>query len=241
LIYAISSGEQSWNLVGFLYAATAGLSMELGMLAFYHALDAGPVSIVSPISSAYPLVTTLLVVWIFHGHLSTLDIFGIFTVVIGLVIASGIFTTKMKDRKLSKGMFYGLVTLVLWGIGYAVLGKAVTELGWQKATLLNMVTGLFILSALLLVTRGTRFLKDFDKTNLSDKYILVAAFLQLLAGVIFSIGLSRARSTATITTISSTYPALTVLLAIRHFGERIKIVAFLGAITTIIGVVMLSF
>lgn len=87
LYYLVSHGSMPWTTAGALYAAAAGVFMGAGLLFFYRGLEVGPVSIVSPIGSAYPLVTTLIVITLLHGSLTALQIGGIVIVVTGLVLS----------------------------------------------------------------------------------------------------------------------------------------------------------
>lgn len=45
---------------------------------------------------------------------------------------------KRSQRKITRGLAYALATLVLLGCAFALLGEAVSRLGWQKATLIDI-------------------------------------------------------------------------------------------------------
>jgi drug/metabolite transporter (DMT)-like permease len=240
IIFLFNHGSVHWNLVGILYSVAAGISLELGLLVFYRGLDAGPVNLVSPISSAYPLVSLLIILLIFGGSLKPLEIVGIVIVVIGIAIASGILNTNKSERRLSKGIIYALLTVVIWGIAYALVGKSVASLGWQKATLVNFYAGLAILPIALTIIVGKQFWKGINRNIVKDKYIITAAITQSLGGVVFNIGVSHTTSSAVITAISASYPALTIFLALKGLKEKAKTVSLIGAFTTIIGIVVLS-
>lgn len=240
IIFLFNHGTTGWNLTGVLYSVAAGISLELGLLVFYRGLDAGPVNLVSPISSAYPLISLLVVLTIFGGSLKLLDILGIIIVVIGIAIASGLLNTKKSERRLSKGIVYALLTVLIWGLAYALVGKSVTDLGWQKATLINFYAGLAVLPIALTVIAGKQFWKGINHKFVSDKYVISAGIAQSLGGVIFNIGVSHTSSSAVITAISASYPALTIFLALKGLKERAKAISLIGAFTTIIGIVVLS-
>src|SRR5688572_20426528 len=88
---------------GLLYGAAAGVFMTFGLAAFYKGLQIGPVSIVSPIGAAYPLITTLIVV-IFGATLTALQFAGIGLIIAGVAAASGLFSVKPGERRLTRGV-----------------------------------------------------------------------------------------------------------------------------------------
>ena len=91
LIYiTLLRSHSHFERTAMLYAIVAGLSYTAAMISFYKGLEYGPVSIVSPLGSLYPLVTTVLLVILFGNHLSAMQILGICIVAIGVTAASGI-------------------------------------------------------------------------------------------------------------------------------------------------------
>lgn len=240
ILFLFNPGHSLWTQSGILFAAAAGVSLEVGLLLFYRGLAAGPVSIVSPISSAYPLVTTLIFVFVFGGSLHITEVVGIFVITTGILITSGLLDIKKSETKLTRGVGYGLMTFMLWGAAYALLGKAVSQLGWEKAMLVDICTGLLTLFIILAYTSAKQLNKSLRGKYYKDRYILAAAFLQLLGGIIFSVGLRHASSSAVITAVAASYPALTMFLAIKHLGEKKRIWSLVGAFATIAGVIVLS-
>jgi uncharacterized membrane protein len=240
VVFLFNQGTVDWNNLGIFYSIVAGTSLSIGLLTFYRGLDAGPVNLVSPIGSAYPLVSLLIVLLIFGGSIKLLNIIGIVIVVIGIAIASGLLNSRKSERKLSKGVLYALVTIPIWGLAYALMGKAVFELGWQKATLIIFFAGLAILPIVLTLIEGRRFWKGITRKLLCDKYVMSAGITQSLGGIIFNVGVSHTSSSAVITAISASYPVLTVFLALKGLKEKAKAVSLIGVFTTIIGIVILS-
>lgn len=229
-----------WTQSGIVYASIAGLFMGAGLLMFYYGLEKGPVSIVSPIGSAYPLVTTLLVLTFLHGSLTGWQITGIFLVIGGITATSGLLTAKKSEKKLTSGVLYALLTFVLWGISFAFLGEAVARLGWEKATLLDIWLELLAILCLApFLEKRQHFLVNPIKI-FKNPLIAGAALIQVVGLAVFNIGLTKTSSTAIITAISATYPALTILLAVHHFKEKTSVIALSGAAITVTGVILLS-
>ena len=240
LVFLFSHGTHSWNTTGVLYSVAAGIFLELGLVVFYRGLDAGPVNLVSPISSAYPLVSTAIILLAFGGSLKPFQIVGIVIVVAGIATATGLFNTKKSERKLSSGIIYALLTVLIWGIAYALIGKSVSGLGWQTATLVNFYAGLAVLPIILTVFSGKKFWKDVNVKLFKDKNVIIAAIAQSSGGILFNIGTSHTSSSAVITAVSASYPALTIFLALKGLGEKAKKVSLAGAFVTILGIIILS-
>ncbi len=236
--YSIDPGSTSWATQGIVYAAAAGIFMGMGLLFFYRGLEAGPVSVVSPIGGAYPLVTTLLVLGVLGGRLSALQITGILFIVIGIVAASGINQPTGNKKRLTKGVVMALCTFVFWGVSFAFLGQAVDVIGWQKTTLIDI--WLEFLAILFIVPFFGHKLSRYDFSLMKDKFIVGTALVQLFGLVVFDYGLTHAVSTAVITAISASYPALTIFLAIRILKEKQTVIALLGGLVTVVGVIILS-
>jgi len=241
VVYLVHPGTEAWITSGIAYSSAAGVLMGWGLLLFYRGLNAGPVSIVSPIGSAYPLITTLAVLVLFGGSIDRLHLLGIFVVLAGIIVTSGIADAKKSDRKISSGVVYALLTFFIWGVAFALLGKAVSLVGWEKATLLDIYLEVVAVFIALPVLLGRSILKKQRLSLVKDKFILGAAVIQLFGVVIFNIGLTKATSAAIITAIAASYPALTIFLAVKHLGEKKQLIPLLGAFVTIIGIVILSY
>jgi uncharacterized membrane protein len=237
--FLLQSGLEVWTVAGFWYGAAAGIFMGLGLLLFYRGLEAGPVSVVSPIGSAYPLVTTILVLAVFGGSLSGSQMLGIALIIAGIIAASGLFGAKTSERRITAGVGYGLLTFLAWGVAFALLGQGVAAIGWQKGTLVDIwFEFLAILIMLPLLGHKAALVKGYRVYI--DKFIIGSALIQLFGLVIFDVGLTITSSTAVITAISASYPALTVFLAWKHLGEKQTVIPLAGAVVTVIGVIVLS-
>lgn len=243
LFFIFNHGLESWTSHDVLFAISAGIFFGAGLLSFFRGLDEGPVSIVSPIGSAYPLVTTLVAMMVFGDKLSLLQLVGIFLITSGVVVTSGLFDAKKSEKRLTAGVMYAIGTFILWGIGFALLGEAVSSIGWQKATFVDMWFEFLAVVVLLPFLRGKKKF-EFKKLQLkfvANKNIFGAAIVQVTGFVILNIGLTVSSSSAIIVAISATYPALTILLALKHFKEKVSLLPMIGAIITVAGVVLLSF
>lgn len=229
--------------VAFWYAVGAGSAITLGAIAFYKGLKAGPVSLVTPLSAAYPLVTTFIAVVIFNAKLSLGQIIGVAAIVVGVMLASEIISSNNKGwRRIGEGPMYALLCALGWGIGYALMAQSAKRVGWESATLVEFgAIVLAFLACLPFARKYERITWNATRSMVTNKIIISTALIQVLAALAFNIGLSKeATSGALVSALSACYPVLTIVLAIRHFDEKFDLMPFAGAGLSIIGVIAIS-
>ena len=71
-----------------LYGIISAVMVVIGSLLLYYALHKGRASIVVPLSSIGPAITTILAVIFLKEHLSPFQIFGIVLIIVGIVFIS---------------------------------------------------------------------------------------------------------------------------------------------------------
>lgn len=228
---------------GVYYAIASGVVITLGALSYFRGLARGPVALVSPLSAAYPLVTTVVAFVIFGARLSGTQTIAIYMIMAGVMAASGLLTTKgIATRKLQKGPLLGLGAAIFWGLGYAFAAQAIARLGWQLASLIEFaaMAAAFALFIPMIKTSET-ITWPHIVAGCKNTYILLAGGISLGAAVSLNIGLSREHSSgAIVAALSACYPVLTVFLARRSFNEAVAVVPFVGAFVSIGGVIVLS-
>jgi drug/metabolite transporter (DMT)-like permease len=209
-------------------AAAAGVLMTLGMLWFYRALRAGPVCVVSPVSSAFPLVTAAVAAAL-GTPLSAHDGLGVVAIVAGVGLTCGRPATAGAARavRLAAG------AALAWGVATAILGVAVRAGGWQSATLVELCAGTLAFSAVPAALRPA-------PAALASRTLWLAAVAQQGAEAVFNLGLAHSGSPAAVSALGACYPAVTVGLARSGFGERLPAGALSGAALIVAGVAALS-
>ena len=106
---------------------------------FYRALQLGPVSLVSPIFSAYAVITVLLAVLLGQETVAAAAAAGIVLTVGGVVLAS-VSGQPGQDRPGQDrpgqragprtGIWLALAAMVCWGVTTSILGQSAQQLGW---------------------------------------------------------------------------------------------------------------
>lgn len=231
----------TWS--GFSYAAASGIFLSFGAASFFVGLEAGPVSIVSPLTSTYPLITTILALLVFHAHLSSVEIVGIVLTMLGITAASGLLTAKGSKHSITKGPAFALLTALMWGIGFALLAQAIKRINWQPTSFIEFVSVSITFLLLIPFVKGKEVVsKETIVRGIKNQFVIGASIIQLLGVIALDIGISKSTASggAVITAISACYPVLTIFLALKHFGEKVKLIPICGAFIGIAGVVILS-
>lgn len=231
-------GLPAMPVAAWAYAVGGALLMGAGMCALYLAFEHGPVSLASPLSAAYPLVTTAVGVVFFHAGLSVGECLAIAVIVLGIMAASGLFGVDRAERRMTAGPKLALLTTVLWGVGYPLLGAAIAAAGWQVVTLIQLVLMVPVLGLMLAVRRGRE--SGQLLAALRSPFVVVAGLLQMLAILAINIGYGLDQASgAMVVATSAAYPVITTVLALRHFDERVDRMALAGAALTVVGVLAL--
>lgn len=242
LFYVITQQSASITSEGLWFAVAAGVALGVGQIAFFQALNVGPVSIVSPLSSAYPLFTTLVVLGLFHAQLSVWQLAGLAVIMLGIFIASDVLSLKRKDWRIGRGPLLAIVVAVSWGLGYALLAQSLETVNWQTASFIQLAVVALVCCLALPLIKGSE--RVFDRASLvvfRHPFVVGAGIIQMLGMVVINVGLERGANLAPIVTaISACYPVLTIFLALAHLKEIPRILPLSGAAIAICGVVVLS-
>lgn len=228
-------------LDAWLYALAGALLMGAGMCTLYLAFERGPVSLASPLSAAYPLVTAAVGVLFFHAALGVAEGAAVAVIVVGIMAASGLLGLGKSERGIGVGPQLALLTTLMWGIGYPLLGQAITAAGWEAVTLIQLIAMVPTLGVTLAVRRRREHVtRSAMLRAFRSAPIIAAGVLQMLAVLAINVGygLDQASGTMVVAT-SAAYPVVTMVLALWRFDERTERVALAGAALTVVGVLAL--
>jgi drug/metabolite transporter (DMT)-like permease len=209
----------------------------LSYATFYKALEIGPISIASPVISAYAAVSLVLAVIVLGETLDGGQVAAVVVVMLGVVLASSDLAqlTGVARRQLA-GILLAIVTAVV--IGAFVFGNAytATEHGWLMPIFLSRgFATLFLLAASV---RGAAW----RLTGRSPRWlVLVLALAVLDTGgfVAFNVGAERAE-TSIVSVASAPYAVIPIVVGVMLFRERPTPVQWGGVAAVIGGVVLLG-
>jgi len=215
----------------------AGISGVFGYIFLYRGFQKGNVSVVSPITASWSVVTILLAFLLFGETLMPIQIAGIIAVLIGVFFAStnfAEFKTSIKQGR-SAGVLDAIIAMISWGISYALLKPLIAAVGPIVALLFLKL----IAAATLFSWMGATKTKFSIPPKLIFLFIATAGLLDFLAYTAFNLSLGT-QLVSVVSPIAATAPAVTIVLAYVFLKERLVNNQKLGIIAILAGLILVS-
>jgi drug/metabolite transporter (DMT)-like permease len=237
-----------------LWITPAACCFVVGYLAFFHGLRIGAISLVSPISSAGAAVPVLAGIAFFGEAASGARMGGIGLTLIGLsvLLADPGAIGALAPTGRRQGVRAGLVTLLAWGSGTALLLPTVRTTGAFVPVAALRLEVLAIIGAWWLINRARSHSAPRDPAvpagipthraeprDVHWAVVVPAALLDLTAFFAYGVAL-RDAPTAVAAPIASAYPLVTILIARYRLQERLAGREWLGVGLTLAGVGLLG-
>lgn len=233
-------GETLHFLLGdFWILAFSGVTYALAFVWLFQAYAIGPVSLVSPIVGAYPV---LVMIWaVMHGAQPTIfDWLAVLAIVIGVALV-GRYAAEVpaiQGHAPTGTRTHAVIFSGLSGLGFAVAllaGQAAAQNGGElSVNLISRAWSLGVIAPLCLIDRGS-----FSGAKTWWPLLIFMGILDALAlTAIVSAGQFDGAQYATV--VGSTFGAVTVALAVIFLKERINGPQLAGMLLILGGVVVLS-
>jgi drug/metabolite transporter (DMT)-like permease len=235
----VATGEGLTDVTGgdLAWLAFVGVLGGLSYLAFYRALAIGPISIVSPIVSAYAAVTVVCAVLIGGERLSAGETAAIVVVIVGVLLASSdLAQMRRLERIAVLGILLALATAVV--IGAFVYGVAYfsAEYGWLVPIVLARgFSTLFLVVASL---RGGEWRFPHRSPRLLAMIVLIAS-VDTLGYVAFNFGVRHA-DTSVVATAAAPYAVVPIVAGVALLYERPRTTQWAGIGLVIAGLILLG-
>jgi drug/metabolite transporter (DMT)-like permease len=226
----VSRGDLAW----FAFLGVLG---TVSYLAFYQALAIGPISIVSPIVSAYAAVTVVCAVVIGGERLAGGETAAIVVVILGVLLASSdLAQMRHLERIALLGILLALLTAFV--IGAFVYGVAYfsEEYGWLVPIFL--ARGFTTLLLVLVSLRGREWRFD-DRSPRLLATIVGIAVVDTLGYVAFNFGV-RHEDTSVVATAAAPYAVVPIVAGVFLLHERPRATQWAGIALVIAGLVLLG-
>lgn len=217
--------------------AWVGALGALSYLTFYKALEIGPISILSPIISAYAAVSLILAVLVLGETLTAGQLVAAIVVLGGVVLASADLRQIHRiERRQALGLLLAFVTVI--AIGAFVFGNAyyAIDYGWLVPIFLSRGFATVFLIILSLRDGSWRFPERSPKLL---GIIVLLAIVDTAGYVAFNLGAERAE-TSIVSAASAPYAVIPILAGVLLFKERPSPIQWLGVMGVIGGVVLLG-
>ena len=211
--------------------ALSGLLFSLAYVVFYRGLERGLVSIVSPLSASYLVVTTILTAIFFDEVVGPLKWFLISVILAGIVLTS----TRGKSYGAINGLRYGITTMMLIGVAFTMWKPIVEDVGPFLAVVSVRLMATVFLGIYIKARRTVRL--PFSKRAVV--LVIGAGALDSLGFVAFNMGIDH-NPVSVIIPIAAAYPVVTVALALVLLRERVSRIQMVGIVTVLVGVIAFS-
>jgi drug/metabolite transporter (DMT)-like permease len=224
----------SRDLVWFGFIGALGW---LSYLAFYRALAIGPISIVSPVVSAYAAVTVICAVLISNERLSVGEALAVAVVLFGVLLASSdLRQIRALERLAAVGIVLALVTAVL--IGAFVYGVAYfsDEYGWLVPIFIARAFSTIFLLVTAIQTGEWRFPV---RARGVLGMIAFIAVVDTVGYVAFNFGVRHA-DTSIVATAAAPYSVVPIAAGVLLMQERPSRAQWGGIALVIAGLVLLG-
>lgn len=224
------------TLSTFLLLLLLGLLGMGGYYSFCKGLKVGELSVVSPISRAYIVITVLLAVIFFGESLRALQIAGIALVVLGAVGISFTLSHIKKVWKINgtvKSAPYGIITALSWGLIYFLLKIPVDRIG--------AVSAAFWFEGSILLFFSILYFTGSPPTVSSRDYgiLILLAIFSAAGSLALSAGLA-AGLVSVVMPIVAAVPLVTVTLSFFFLKERLELNQKIAVGVIFAGLVLLS-
>jgi drug/metabolite transporter (DMT)-like permease len=246
----IAPGWHPWAL-----AALAGVINMIASLSLYYSFQIGVMSIVAPVSSAYPALTVALAI-ASGERITALRGVGLAVTLVGVILAATTFTpaastpanasamekspvkesATKETAHLSKGVGWALLAALGFGVLFWFLGfYVVPAVGPTISVWVIRLTSFSVLAAASVPTRQSL------KLPIGSVWWLLAAvgFLDTAAFVANNAGLHTGQ-VSVVSVLASLYGAVTVLLAWIFLREKLESSQWFGIVLIFVGIVLVS-
>lgn len=235
LLAFVVAPPESVTFEGLAEAAALGPIAVIAYMGFYRGLELGPISIVSPIVSAFGAVVVLLALLVLGDSLTEIQATGCVLVLSFVLLAS--IETSGSDRAGATGIALSLMACFAFGFYLFLQGQLADELGWLLPILVSRVVAVAMLCALL----ARRPVAE-PRLPLGVAGVVGCAAtgaLEASAYLFFNRGAELGEIAITGAAVSA-YPVIPILIGLFALHERVARHQLVGVAGVLVGMVVLS-
>lgn len=222
---------QMWLIIIFL-----NLMGPIPMVALYEGIRVGNASLVGTIAGSFAALTVILSVIFLNDQISFFQVIPIIIIFVGLILCSLDFKSlNIKNILADKGIYYGLVAMVLWGIYYTFIRIPIREVGWFWPSYLTALS----IPILFFYMRFKKIKLEKLKSPKIMLYSVLNAVLLGGGGYAYNFAIMKG-PTAIVAPIAGSYLVLFVILSRFVFKDRLSRQQFIGVLITLAGIIVLS-
>lgn len=231
--------DASASRLDLLWGAVAGLTGGIGVALLYRALAVGTMAVVAPTTAVCAVAIPVVVSVLLGERPAPLALAGIVLGIASIVLVSQQRTAQSRPawvtlslRQLPPGVGMALVSGVAIGFFFLSLAQTRSEAGMWPLLVSRSVSVLIFGAAALVAGRSIRMPARVAALTIA------CGFVDMLANALYLIA-AREGPLSVVVTLSSLYPASTVLLARVVLGERLNVLQISGVACALAAVVLI--
>jgi len=239
LFVARGGGLGALHGLGWFLVAN-GLIAMVAYAVHYHALELGPVAVVSPVGAGYAVVGFALAVLALGEHPGPAALLG------GLITIGGVFLVSANLPLLRAGLherppglWWAVGSAVGFGVAGFILGVIAKDSNDWVATLFTTRLVLVLAYIPLLVARRRTFHKFAGATAAAYVAAAAAGAFDLMGVASYSAGATRGYLSVVLAA-SAIFPAIAVALSVVFLKERLVFNQYVGIAVVIGGLLLLA-
>ena len=214
-----------------------GIGNVVTYLVLIRSLQLGPVSVIAPITSLFPIVSITLAILFLGEYLEVVQIIVIFIALFGASMT--VFKpTKFgaKSNNFSPGILLGFVATTLIGFEMFFRGAISKQVGWFLSVYIPLIVSLTVFAQISVVRKEW----PWEGMNLRIfSFLCAASALMVAAFFLFARG-AEIGSVAIVSVAFNIYPLVPILGGIIFFKERLLISQIIGIMLMLGGLVLLG-
>ncbi len=214
-----------------------GLVVLPGAILYGEAMTIGNASLVTTVAASFTALVVIFSVLFLKETITQMQLWAIIIIFLGLILTNlDLKQIFKRSFKVDKSIMLAFVVMFLWGIYFTFIKIPVRQIGWYWSNLFS-----FSVTPLLFVYIK---IKSIKLNNPLNKKVIVPFFagtiLVMMADLSYNFAIGKGLA-AVIAPIAGAYPTLFVVLAFLVFKDKITKQQIVGIITTLAGIVLLSF
>ena len=221
-----------------IFTLGLGAINAVASYSLFKGFEVGQLSIISPIASSYPALSTALAVLLLNERVSSIRFIAILAILIGIALISIEHAREKFDkRKLATGVGYAMIVFFALGFMFFALKLIVTSLGAFLPVLLVRLMSATVLTVVLLLNFRGGMRRSWSSYL---PIVFVIGIVDTLGNITYNLGILGG-TVSVVATISGLFSAVTVILAFVFLKERLALHQVLGLLTILIGVAIIGY
>ncbi len=207
------------------------------LITLYEGIKVGNASLVGTIGASFSSLVVVFSIIFLGDTINSMQLISVLVIFIGIILSSlDLKNFSFKQLTTDRGVPYALISMVVWAIYFTFIRIPIREIGWFWPSYIAFWGFPIVIMFMRFKKIELKFPKE---RKLLINSVLGSVFL-LIGGFSFNIAVEKGQ-TAIVAPISGVYPVLFASIAYFVFKDRLNKQQIFGIITTLTGIVFLSF